>query len=49
MSEVSAIAVPADSSPNLKDKMAALVPRYVAEVTRYDDTLEDLPTGLILR
>ena len=28
----------------LKEKLAALVPRYVAEVTRYDDSLEDIPT-----
>ena len=27
----------------LKEKLAALVPRYMAEVTRYDDSLEDIP------
>ena len=25
-------------------KVAALVPRYIAEVPRYDDTFEDIPT-----
>ena len=34
-----------DSSlSGLKEKLAALVPRYIAEVTRYDDSLEDIPT-----
>ena len=28
----------------LKEKLVALVPRYVAEVSRYDDSLEDIPT-----
>ena len=28
----------------LKAKLVALVPRYVAEVSRYDDSLEDIPT-----
>ena len=27
-----------------KEKLAALVPRYIAEVTRYDASLEDIPT-----
>ena len=46
MSEV--IAIPTGLSDSneqgLKEKMTELVPRYVAEVARYDDTLEDLPT-----
>ena len=37
-------AVPTDLNPDLKEKMTALVPRYVAEVERYDNMLEDLPT-----
>ena len=28
----------------LKEKLVVMVPRYVAEVSRYDDSLEDLPT-----
>ena len=28
----------------LKEKLAALVPRYISEVARYDDLLEDIPT-----
>ena len=28
----------------LKEKLSALVPRYIAEVERYDDSLEDIPT-----
>ena len=28
----------------LKEKLTALVPRYIAEVARYDDSLEDIPT-----
>ena len=28
----------------LKEKTTALVPRYGAEVAKYDETLEDLPT-----
>jgi hypothetical protein len=46
MSEVVAIsAVPTDPTlSNLKEKMTALVPGYIEEVARYDDTLEDLPT-----
>ena len=28
----------------MEEKLAALVPRYIAEVTRYDDPLEDIPT-----
>ena len=28
----------------LKEKLVAMIPRYVAEVSKYDDSLEDLPT-----
>ena len=28
----------------LKKKLSAMVPRYIAEVKRYDDSLEDIPT-----
>ena len=28
----------------LKEKLVALVPRYVAKVSRYDDSLEDILT-----
>ena len=28
----------------LKEKLAALKPRYIVEVARYDDSLEDIPT-----
>ena len=31
------------SLSGLKEKLAALVPRYIAEVVRYDDSLEDIP------
>ena len=31
----------------MKDKIAELVPRHVAEVARYDDALENLPTRQI--
>ena len=27
-----------------KEKLAALVSRYIAEVARYDDSLQDIPT-----
>ena len=32
------------SLSGLKEKLAALVPRYIAEVARYDDSLDDIPT-----
>ena len=32
------------SLSGLKEKLSALVPRYIAEVARYDDSLEDIPT-----
>ena len=32
------------SLSGLKEKLAALVPRYMEEVTRYDDSLEGIPT-----
>ena len=28
----------------LKERLSALVPRYIAEVARYDDSLVDIPT-----
>ena len=32
------------SLSGLKENLAALVLRYIAEVARYDDSLEDIPT-----
>ena len=32
------------SLSGLKEKLAALVPRYIAEVARCDDSLENIPT-----
>ena len=32
------------SLSGLKEKLTSMVPRYIAEVTRYDDSLEDIPT-----
>ena len=35
------------SLSRLKENLAALVSRYIAEAVRYDDLLEDIPTMLI--